>query len=474
MRRRFAELVLVCLVTLVAQASPGYSQQWKTDIDWTKLNSEVPGLENGAGLAVGMTEAPINGNGDFMPDVNWGQFTGKTITNGSNGNNAPSGHATVMAQTFFGNTVSIAPGVTNITAFEANDWIINRIGFGDVEFGGNIAAKDPEVQAFKVHNNSWIGTGLTNAQVADMSRRIDFTATRDGVTFVGGTNNGSSNPLPQLLAHSYNAIIVGLTNGNHAAGSTSTYGNPRVRPDIVAPIGSTSEATAIVSSAATLLHHKAGNSLAGRIDTMRAVILAGATKEEIPTWDRTTTRPMDDRFGAGELNVYNSYRIIEGGQFAGSTTAPSTAVGELGWDYQTSISSGQPLYYDFEVGAGEIMENLSIALTWNMQITDTNASTSVFAPTELLGDLNLDFFDSSGSFLGSLLDSSLATGGNVEHLYFEALNAGRYTLRVSTNTTRDFALAWRSSLTAIPEPGLVGLCGLIVFAAAASRRRRVA
>lgn len=457
-------LFLLLAVGLGGLGSPALAQQWKTDIDWTKLFSEVGGLlENGAGLAVAMAEAPINANFDFMPDSTWVEFIGKSITNGSNGNNTPSGHATVMAQTFFGNSVSIAPGVTNITVYEANDWVNNRLGFA--------SGADPVAQPFRVHNNSWIGTGLTSAQTTNISRRVDFVATQNQMTIVGGTNNGAANPLPDILAHSYNAIIVGMTNGAHAAGSTTTYGNPRIRPDIVAPIGSTSEATAIVSSAATLLHHKAGGGLAGRIDTMRAVILAGATKQEFPTWDRTTTRPMDERYGAGELNVYNSYRIIEGGQFAGSVSEPGSSVGLRGWDYRPSITAGSQQYYDFTVANGFQLNELSIALTWNMQITDTNASPLVFAPSELLGNLNLDFYDSTGVFLGNLLDSSLATGGNVEHLYFSSLAAGRYTLRVTSDTTRDYAIAWRSSLAAIPEPGSGLVLGSLALLICVRRRR---
>ena len=58
--------------------------------------------------------------------------------------------------------------------------------------------------------------------------------------------------------------------------------------------------------------------------------MAGATKQEFanwtdpattePTpnpWNRTPTQPLDDMFGAGELNVYNSYLIQLGGQHAG-------------------------------------------------------------------------------------------------------------------------------------------------------------
>lgn len=452
-------------------AAESNGQLWKTQVGWTQLFSEVgPGLENGSGVSVAMAENPANVAlrppfGDFMPDITNGEFSGKTILNGTSANNIPTGHATSVAAIFFGNSSSIAPGVTNATAYSVIDWVENKLGLA--------TGADPVAQPFKVHNNSWIANitaGFPAAAVEDAARRADFVARTNQMTIVGGTNNGSANPLPGLLAHQYNALIVGISNGNHASGLTSTYGPGRVRPNIVAPasIGNTSGGTAIVSSVATLLHDKATGTLADRADTMRAVILAGATKNGLAGWDRTTTRPLDEVYGAGQVNVYNSYKILDAGQFAGSTTEPVAPVGEKGWDYQGSIVAGNPMYYDFVVNAGQSYKDFSIILSWDMIITDTNADPGIFAPSELLGNLNLDFFDSTGSFLGNLVDSSASTVENVEHLFFTDLNSGRYTLRVSSDTTRDFALAWHGSV--IPEPGAA--MGILMLATMGFLRRR--
>ena len=80
-----------------------------------------------------------------------------------------------------------------------------------------------------------------------------------------------------------------------------------------------------------------------------------------------------------------------------------------------------------------------------MEIIDQASSSNQFNPTENLGDLNLDFYDSSGSFLGSLLDESKSAVDNVEHIYLQDLPAGTYHLKVSSDTNRDFGLAWRST-----------------------------
>ncbi len=55
-------------------------------------------------------------------------------------------------------------------------------------------------------------------------------------------------------------------------------------------------------------------------------------------------RPLDDIFGAGEVNVYNSYRILYAGEFDGSSEDQvSKMSGLFGWDYGESIEPGKPL-----------------------------------------------------------------------------------------------------------------------------------
>lgn len=465
--RRYLRIILFGFLAL--SACDLYAD-WKTEIGWTQLASEVgPGLEDGSGIAVAMAETAVNNN--YLPSLGNAEFTGKNIIAGS-GASGTSNHATGMAQTFFGNNISIAPGITQITVFSATDWINNVTGLAT---GG-----DPLPHPYRVMNNSWIASSNDPATIISLSQRADFIAVQNQMTMVAGTNNGSANPLPPILTAPYNTIVVGRTDGNHAAGSTAAYGPGRTRPDIVAPgrlnVGgntSTSRATAMVSSAAAVLHHKAQGTGADRIDVIRAVILAGATKDDVPNWDRTVSRPLDDRYGAGELNIYNSYRIMDAGQFSGSIDEPAASVGSHGWDYQTNLNAGGARFYDFQIAPGTRWADFSIILTWNMLITDTNPSSSIFSPTELLGNLDLDLFDSSGAFLGSVVDSSLATIGNIEHLYFAQLGAGRYTLRVSSDTSRDYALAWRANVLAIPEPASVVWGGIMMLSLIATRRRSI-
>jgi hypothetical protein len=269
---------------------------------------------------------------------------------------------------------------------------------------------------------------------------------RDKAIAVVGANNGSSSTLPRLLMHSYNGISVGRTDGNHSAGFTTIDGAGRIKPEIVVPQSATSYATPVVGAAAALLLEQANTSAmtdATNPETVKAILLAGATKSEFPSWDRTTTRPLDDIYGAGELNVYRSYHILTAGE---QPASPSSVVAAQGWDFNATTAGSN--YYFFDVAANTALSELSALLTWHRVITDGDpVSPTIWDPQSSLADLNLKLYSASGFTLGSLLDSSLSTVDNLEHVYFSsgttALRAGRYALEVSAAAAgTDYGLAW--------------------------------
>ncbi len=445
---------LFCLPTCLVSA-----QVYKSEIGYTELVAEKGGmLEDGSGIIVMQAEAPDSGN--YMPNVGDAQFTGKTFIEGSGTSGALS-HATSVGRNFYGNTSSMTPGITNITGYDANDYLIN--------ISGASTGRDPSATtAFDVGNHSYIGNGLTTAQADDLLERFDFVINRDNTVMVVGANNGSTSATPQLLAPSYNSITVGRSDGGHSQTLTSLYGDPRFAVEIVVPsAGATSFSTPVVSSAAALLRDAGSGTNFIQNEVIRATLFAGATKEEFGSWDRTTTRPLDAVFGFGELNILNSYHIFEGGEFNGSTSDPTTNIGDFGWDYGT-FDGTNDLYYDFSIEPASFGE-LSAILSWNMEITDTDPGVG-FSASRSLADLNLDLFDSSGSFMGTLLDSSNGTDYNNEHIYYQGLAAGDYTLRVSGDLATDFGLAWR--LTSVPEPSSLVLLGLISLRLITTRRRR--
>lgn len=419
---------------------------WKDDIGYSRLVKSLSVLgipiPNGNGVPISLVESggstywPAHTHPDFQASSDpFNQAT--TFIDGSNGNKAVSDHATSMSRWFFGHSISLAPGANTVTVYEASNYLENilRAPYGTPSGSQN----------FRVQNFSWIGTfdatphnPPTDSEIAqDVAalRRFDFVINRDNITAVVGINNNTE-PLPHLLGQSYNSIAVGKTNGIHSSGLTTlaNYGPGRSKPDLVAPQGTASAATATVSSAATMLHGVVAGTDAAKSETMKAILMAGATKTEFSSWSRTTTQPLDDTFGAGELNVFNSYLMTQGGRFAGSKTS-ATVVGTHGWDYQiASPGTSNSLKYKFQVPTGKTAPDLSILLTWNVDVPTGFSS-------HQLANFNMTLTNS----LGQIVDQSLSTVDNVEHIYLTNLNAGDYTLTITTDTNRDFGLAWRMS-----------------------------
>lgn len=452
-------IALVCSTTALGQ--------YKDEIGFTQLLAEYgASLETGNGIVVSMVEAPIQFDGMnrpvFLPvpeselnNPSDGQFTGKTFVKASPGSPNRSTHSRGTGYYFFGNSLSISPGITDVTVFEASDYINNVLNAASVN--------DPLPQNFKVQNHSWV-TNLTNASdVPIVMNRFDYINDINDMTSVVGVN--TSGRVPDLMAHSYNSIAVGRSNGNHSTGFTTTYGPGRSKPEIVVPQDTVSRATATVSSAAALMHEATMGTDGSRSEVIKSMLLAGATKEEFANWDRTHTRPLDEQFGAGELNIYNTYKIWEGGQSNGADSMQNAPViGANGWDYEEQIDANQSIFYQLDIDPGMSWNDLSIILSWNIEITDTDGS-GIWNPIESLANMDLFLRDENGM----LIDQSISTVDNVEHIYLENLGPGTYYLEVFSDLDRDYGLAWRA--TAVPEPGsafvLIGI-GLV----ACVRRKR--
>lgn len=447
-------IALFAFAAVFAARSTSFAQAYKESTGFNQLAAEVGGsLEDGAGIRVGLVET-ISGSA-YLPDGSSSHFSGKTITDGTGTNSGANSHATTVGTRYFSNTNSFTPGITDITGYEADAWVDNVLDF----VGGNA----PQTQNFSVMNHSYIGNPSI-ADAVEMSRRLDLVADRDNVSMIIAENNagaGGSNTQPRLFTQTYNSIVVGRTDGNHSFGTTTLNGVGRQKPDIVAPDGATSFATPQVASAAALLRHKGTNMGGGNAiqnEVTKAVLMAGATKDEFPSWSNSSSQPLDAQFGAGELNIYNSYKILDAGEFNGSLTQPVTNVDSMGWDYADSITSGQQLFYNFDFTNAQT--DASILLTWNAEISD--AVGDLDYDTLTLANLDLKFYDSSLSFMGSLVGESMSTIDNVEHLYFENLAAGQYTIAVENVTgATDFALGWR--FTAVPEPSALFLSAFWMY-----------
>ncbi|MBX3432309.1 MAG: hypothetical protein KF847_03065 [Pirellulales bacterium] len=511
---------------------------WQTEVRFdllaTKLGSNVP---TGAGVSVSIIEAAaitafsVNSGESlnyqwhpFMPNPNNPEFTTgdpfgqTTVFNDVNGLGPAylrdssgafvivegqmvpvySGHSTTtVAANLVGNVSGIAAGVNTVDVYEANNYLSDVI-----RYSGN---QNPAAQNYRVQNLSWVaglapGGSHTLEDPNNVSalRRFDYlidTANSgEGMTAVVGLAN-NVNPIPYLWGHSYNAIVVGRNDGIHSAGMTlspgsNAYGPGRSKPDLVAPtlgaqpLPAASASTAMVSSAATILHETLASTLGRNAEVVKAIMLAGAEKKASFNWqyDASTvlpsgavqvTRPLHDVYGAGELDVWNNYLIAAAGRDVGSQSEPAAPASNNGWDYQDlkSQPSAGSVYYTLEVPQGTTVQELSIVLNWHVKVTDSNPSPSIFSPTHSLQNLDLRLYDSTNGFLDALVAESVSGignvegGDNVEHLFFSNIDgnaannigSGTYTIEVAGAAGWDFGIAWRmSTLFDVPSADFDG------------------
>ena len=220
MKRTWTIIGLILALTWGAPAAADY----KADIGYTELAAELgAGRPTGAGVKVSQIEANSGGTGyySYMPNPSGSEFTGKTITpTYGNPPNPPytySGHATSVGALFYGNSSSIAPGITSITSYLADSWLGS--GFLKTTWG-----LQPGVSPSRIGNHSWVGAATDSAVNSEILRRLDWLINQDEYLQVVAMNNGSIDK--PLLGTSFNSIAVGLSNGTSASGSyalDSTY-----------------------------------------------------------------------------------------------------------------------------------------------------------------------------------------------------------------------------------------------------------
>lgn len=438
--------IMVCLSLMAGSVS---GQTYKETIGFNKLQAEL-GAETPDGSGIGVSQIELNdGSGNYRPSLTAGEFSGKTFTLKS-GASSTLNHATSVGTRIYGNDTSIAPGVTEIDVYAVRATLADGfIGSDFLRYGSSSA---PVVETNALQNHSWIAqTG--NASVdTEILRRLDFAVGRDDFLAVVGVGNDGNNA--NLLSSAYNVISVGVSAGTHGSGSTTVDGSGRLRPHIVAPNsgggfgGNTSAATAVVSSAAALLYDAAGSSSLGldadaeRSQVMKVVLLTGADKKPFPGWSRTETQPLDSTYGAGQLNIYNSYHILAADKQSASTTED---VASTGWDFN-SASDSSPKYYFFE--SDDAFE-FKATLTWHREISANPAWTNI---SSTVGELHLKLYEADGYVLGNLVDQSISSIDNIQHIWQPLLTSGRYAIEVVSldSFETDFAVAW-----SIPEPSLI-------------------
>lgn len=459
-------------------AASGASASHLDDTGFTRLQAELgAAMPTGAGVNVTQVEAPeghVDGAPVYAPDPADGQLAGKTITF-PDGNPAGtySGHATAVAQYFYG-SASAAPGIAAIGAYEVNAWLTG------------LQTNRVSPTSSRIANHSWVGDAYNPATGQDgnpiLLRYVDRLVYQQQYIQVVGTSNSSGVDEP-LLSNGYNVIAVGKTNGDHDQGTMSFTGDSvyvtgRTKPDLVAPADYTSAAAPMVAAAAALLvetGHGGGLGLshgsvtigggvgtvynAERSETIKAALMAGADRTTANTGvsaditdygaaGHLTANGLDDRYGAGQLNVYDSYWIIAAGEQESGGT-----VGGRGFDYNGSFGglggSARQAAYGFTAQGDEV---LTASLVWNLGVANNGNLTTT------LHHLGLSLFDLS---TGTTVADSSSFLDNTQNLWIRLFDNHQYEMRVTALDAADFswgyALAWNITPAPVPLPAALWL-----------------
>jgi len=421
------------------------------DIDYPQLKAE-----EGIGLPDGSEIRHLHV--EYARDGVWaaeakGDLQGKVIGYMPANPTGFSYHANETLATLSGLTRSILPGLTDIRAQEAWNYFDYSLHvFAGVKVGPSgaysIPPSAPDAADWDLESHSYTSSSSFNSN--NGTRRLDYRIDRDGVTVAVALGNGTG-PIDPLFGNSYNAIVVGSSTGDHSRGGTNIDGSGRMKPDVVGTATWTSYATPIVASSAGLLiaHAKSDASLAlaRRPEVTKALIMAGATKAEFPSWTRTSTAPLDPVFGAGEVNILNSYRILKAGRQPASASAWISA---RGWDLNT-VSPAAPARYFFKVPAGQAGAFSSV-ITWHRIVTLTNGSWSS-VPSYTLNNLNLRLYAADEAFSAlALIQESVSPLDNVEHVYRTSLGEGSYVLEVTGSASQLYGIAWSFAGSGAPAP----------------------
>jgi len=372
-------------------------------------------------------------------------------------------HADDVAGNFYGFSGGVATNVVHVDNFEADFFITNYLlNVVSNALGTNyVFILQPLPSAVAVVNQSFtFGNETTNLSLVatnpnylavsdqqEIDSAYDDYAAEYGTLFVSAANNGGAVSPPGTA---YNSIGVAAYGGSSSIGPT--LDNGRCKPDIAAPANYTSFSTPQVSGAVTVLMQAAlrgdgGSDTNSAFDmrTIKALLLNGAVKPA--DWTNSKSSPLDARYGAGVVNVFNAYEQLAGGKQSFCATnvlaigdmhppvAVTNSVAVLrGWDFNTNSTSATNdtvNHYFFNVTNGLA----TATLVWNRQFGETN-----------INDFDLFLFNAANS---NLVACSTSRVDNVEHLFVPQLAAGRYDLQVlkngGTNVVSDseaYALAW--------------------------------
>ncbi|MFO8008139.1 MAG: hypothetical protein R6V05_10425 [Candidatus Brocadiia bacterium] len=476
-----AALLAAAMAVLALTASVAAAADYREPVGHAELARELGRrLPTGRGLRVTQVETggpEQEGQSGWTPDHRLEQFRGvRFLLPG-----VPSGHATVVGGLFYG-ARSLAPDVAEVECFPAGLWAFAPDGF--LRTGTELP---PLSTTSRVANHSWVRTDDRGGN-AEALLRLDWVAATDEFIQVAGANNTSK--VQDLVQCACNAIVVGRSSGRHASGTNAVgdgvYTAGRAKPEIVAPGRSTSAACPMVASAAAMLvgfAHEEGLRLSGGAlrlprtgerlyhaetsEVIKAVLMAGADRRtdanrralgNLSGYRRgketRTDNGLDTRFGAGQLNVRNSYYILAAGEQDSIEDGGDVAHRALGFDYDPVFggAEGSNSVARYRLPAPDRPAVLKACLAWN---ADISGGGRPWRGRPRVYDLDLKLYDLEWSEALPVAES-LSQKDNTENIHHRLEPGHRCELRVVVAPGQqefqwDYALAWQLGEPRPPE-----------------------
>ncbi len=496
----------VALAAAFAVSGLAHGSTTFDQIGLTQLQSVAPGI-NGTGVNVAQVEASVSSTtlNAFEPNPanlsTHAQFTFIDSSGNSSGaytSADASWHAEYVASLFYGGAgAGVSPDVSHVYVY-AESYYYNTLYAGTAPINSSLG------EAPSVVNQSFIYPGVTSSTSQYLDQIWDNYAAQYNTLFVTAIGDGqtTSTTTPSYInppADMYNGIAVGAYTG--VGGTPSTWVGPtydgRSAPDLIAPGSYTSYTAPLVSGSAALLIQAGDENLGGAgtasaatdMRTVKALLLNGATK--ISGWTNSynvnggtytynaaaaeATTPLDPRYGAGMVNVYNSYENLTGGEhhysaatsvsISGASSAVTAAPAAsftgtvesaaTGWNLaaiSASSSKNAVEHYDFNLPGTSVNSwDLTATLTWNKDYQATG-----------INHLLLFLLNSSGQEVAastSMVDNIQQINVN-SALGMTTLEPGQYDLAVEmlggvnlVSTSETYALAWNFvDPVSVPEP----------------------
>jgi hypothetical protein len=197
---------------------------------------------------------------------------------------------------------------------------------------------------------------------------------------------------------------------------------------------------------------------AARLEVIKAAILAGAQRvthntsstAQITDYRQDSANGLDQRYGAGQIDVYASYHIVDAGEQNSAEDEPANggAINATGFDVDPSFggSGGSNTTGTYVFTPTADQRRIYAALVWNLLVDGGTAQN--YDDTAVLYDLNLALYDVTVAGYQRLVALSSSSTDNTENLWAELVPGRSYRMEVTTAVGQaafdwDYALAWR-------------------------------